>query len=651
MSGPKYYDFQMKNAEEAAAILAQLSTFRPGVKVEVVNNQLKFTVSNEAWCGGVNRGSIQQRIDEAKKRYAESEKQRIIFEAKRDEEIVNIDKKAKVLEKALDRELARIDDAISIYKKMKASVPLHEKTAFGEYGLQGEVELLDREIGKAEERRQKTRDEYNRTKTICDQCLERARNATSLDLLARIQREYTALFVVKSSIDNDAKAICDGVKAKIDALHRFVDFLDSLDRKIKTEGFSDYFDRIKQKVAELDAFDEKASEKVSTVLNEIKEEIGAMRKIEEMRKAQDSLDKDIAARIEALDALTSTISSVVEITESMMIETDYPRQADELIGECEQGMEMIGEMAFLSAPNAGALKRCRAELDVFSCSFDGEAKVEALRDLLDRIKALVVKSTSDLDLYTRFMAEKDRYRDLITRLQGVLSGSKEADGSALRHPEEFFFSESDPEGEIDRLRSLNDELEVELRKYFQESVCSAFGTVIGHESWGEVFNRENYTSDESAHLTYVRKDCRGVIFDVECAASGKVGVYPRGVKLHNGISMISSEGLDDVYNSCGWAEDMGNALHACGLDEIPYHEAPSCVREAMKDQANYYQLETREESIEYLKMNGYTPAEIERLIGKEESGSGNKRSRDVVISRQRSRYAQAEKAIDPNDNK
>ena len=45
MSGPKYYDFQMKNAEEAAAILAQLSTFRPGVKVEVVNNQLKFIVN------------------------------------------------------------------------------------------------------------------------------------------------------------------------------------------------------------------------------------------------------------------------------------------------------------------------------------------------------------------------------------------------------------------------------------------------------------------------------------------------------------------------------------------------------------------------------------------------------------------------------
>ena len=86
MSGPKYYNFPMSSPEEAAGIYSQLSSFQPGVRVRVVNNELQFTVSNNAWYAGANYSAISDRVNSARSRYTESEEMKRILKERKSEE-------------------------------------------------------------------------------------------------------------------------------------------------------------------------------------------------------------------------------------------------------------------------------------------------------------------------------------------------------------------------------------------------------------------------------------------------------------------------------------------------------------------------------------------------------------------------------------
>ena len=90
MSGPKYYNFPMSSPEEAAGIYSQLSSFQPGVRVRVVNNELQFTVSNNAWYAGANYSAISDRVNSARSRYTESEEMKRILKERKSEEKTKI---------------------------------------------------------------------------------------------------------------------------------------------------------------------------------------------------------------------------------------------------------------------------------------------------------------------------------------------------------------------------------------------------------------------------------------------------------------------------------------------------------------------------------------------------------------------------------
>ena len=86
MSGPKYYNFPLGSPEEAAGIYAQLSAFQHGVKIKVVNNQLQFTVSENAWYQGATYSSIQSEIAKARKRYEDNKELKRLLEENKEKE-------------------------------------------------------------------------------------------------------------------------------------------------------------------------------------------------------------------------------------------------------------------------------------------------------------------------------------------------------------------------------------------------------------------------------------------------------------------------------------------------------------------------------------------------------------------------------------
>ena len=125
------------------------------------------------------------------------------------------------------------------------------------------------------------------------------------------------------------------------------------------------------------------------------------------------------------------------------------------------------------------------------------------------------------------------------------------------------------------------------------------------------------------HMAYVRKANRGAIFDVSCGQDGKVGIYPRGVVLCNGKTTITPDELRDVHSSCSWADDITEKIRGFGIEGTSYEEMPEADLKALYDRANYYHIETLEESIKFLRLSGYSEEEIKEILEIEDEEQGH----------------------------
>ena len=619
MSGPKYYNFPMGSAEEAAAVFSLLSSFHPGVSIRVENNQLMFTVSNNAWCAGATREAISQQIDSARRRFAESEEIKRILETRRSEEAEKITAKMKQLTKAYEMEKDSICEVISRCKTMEGTAQTKMSTPFGDYSLRDEAKRVENLKNKANSRLQRLEDEYHDAVKKCNENLDAVRSCRSIRELSAIQRRYNSLNISRAGIDRDADALNATLSAKIERLRRFGGFLKELYRNMQDEDLLGYSDRIRREVSQIDIFDEAAGEKIKGILTRIEAEIKELRLQEEKHRENDEIQRRVAAQLDALSAVSASLRPVAEIMDvSRVVRADYSDISQKTLEECDRLIAAIDSLEFKSGETQGKVDRLKGDLDNLRGDLKSEWTADALSQLQRELTEMEKVCQDVDDLSKRFKAEQEKYAELYLRLQGMMSGeqlgfSDEAAAEVFVNPADLVLVYHNPEEQIARLKELNAQLEAETMAFFQESFCNAIAVAVDNSNSGTCFKKEKDVAG-AIHTTYVREDNKGVIFDVSCSTDGRICAAPRGVVLSNGKPTISPEDLRAVHSSCDWAEEMSNTFHSFGIPDLTYQEMPEEVKNSLYDMANYYQIETEEDSVLFLHINHYTEGEIADLM-------------------------------------
>ncbi len=619
MSGPKYYNFPVGSAEEAAGIYAQLASFQLGVRVRVVNNELQFTVAEWAWNGGVNRSTLQQQIDRARERYHQNEEMKRLLKEKKTKEKSKVKAKLASVEDEYRREKEKLERARARCAALRNQAAASEHTPFGSYDLRSELAKVDKtaeklagELASLAKRREKCIQE-------CRDAERDMENSDSLQALSKAQRRLESISIVAS----DAAASVDGlersVKDKAARMKGFTAFLRKLYENMQDKDMTGYLSRVKACVESVDIFDADAPKKIEALLQEIETEIALLKERERVRAQSQEISAKVAEQLQALHALSDALQPVLEsVNAESVTAANYAAKSAAVIQECEEAVSRIRGLEFVSGQNAGALDRIARELMPLKSSGMSEQAFTRAQALLARLHTLEEECKEGNELYRQFREEYDKYEDLYVRLQGFLS----ADGSeldedaeeALASPADLFLAYDDPKAQIEQMKQKNAEMARLVGECTQEGVCGAIAaTVMANGSKG--FKKEK-RKDGSLHFAYVRQDAKGAIFDVACDAEGQTTIHPRGVKLCNGKTVISAEALKKVHEECAWAQEIHDTFSALGMsDSGTYGEISEETTRAMYDEQEYYHLETYEESLQYLTLLQYSQEEIDALLG------------------------------------
>lgn len=619
MSGPKYYNFPVGSAEEAAGIYAQLASLQLGVRVRVVNNELQFTVAEWAWNAGVNRSTLQQQIDRARERYQQSEEMRRLLQEKKTKERMKVKGKIASIEDEYRREREKLERARARCAAVRNQATVSENTPFGSYDLRSELSKVDKtaekiasELASLAKRREKCLAE-------CQEADRDMQSSDSLQALSRAQRKLESVSISTSNAADSVDGLEKSVKEKAARVKSFTAFLRKLYENMQDKDMTGYLSRVKACVESVDIFDESAPKKIEELLKEIETEIALLKEREQARAQSREISEKVAEQVQALSALSEALRPVLEsVNAESVTAANYAAKSAEAVRECEEAVSRIRGLEFISGQNAGALDRIARELMPLKSSVMSEQTFTRLQALLTRLHALEKECKEGNELYREFRAEYDKYEASYVKLQGFLSadGSEldEAAEDVLESPADLFLAYDDPKAQIEQLKQKNAELARIVSECTQEGVCGAIAaTVMANGSKG--FKKEK-KKDGSLHFTYVRPDAKGAIFDVACDMEGQTTIHPRGVKLCNGKKAISAEELKKVHEECEWAQEIHDTFTAIGMsDSGSYGEISDEETQAMYDEKEYVHLKTYDESLLYLTLAGYTQEEIDILLG------------------------------------
>ena len=624
MSGPKYYNldynfnFKVSSPEEAAAINSQLSSFHRGVRINVVNNELQFTVSDSAYSRGMTRYAIEVEINKAKQRYKENEELKRILKENKQKEKTKIKHKKESIESAFKTEKAKLEQARMRCSKIKREATVTFNTPFGTYDLSSElkkIEDTEKQIGLKQKALEDNRAECIRAYQEAEKAIDGCNSMSELD---SVQRKIDSIAISEVLVSDTIDILESSIKEKALCLKNFASFLDSFYEKIKKNDLIGYLDRIKNEISAIDVFDVNAAKKIEGILTQIEREIAYLKEKEELEKQNAEIREKVSAQISALRELSDKLKPVLDsIVVEDLTTADYSKKSAETIKENEEILKRINDLEFVSGSNKGKVDAVVNELLPLKTSIKSETTLRKLQEIKARLIMLENECKKNNGIYLRFKDVFKEYESLYVKLQGFLSaeGSKMEDKEEyFPSPTELFLSNSNPEKQIEELKEKNAELTKLVKKCTQEGTFGAIATSVEQGEWGEIFKAERQ-KDGKPHMLYIRSDTPGAIFDVNCDDDGKVGIFPRGVILCNGKTIISTDGLKAVHSSCSWADEIHRELGSLGVsDGGGYEEMPSEVKESLYKMENYYHITSLEESVRYLQLLGFTQEKIAEIL-------------------------------------
>ncbi|MBQ7761364.1 MAG: hypothetical protein IJ400_04840 [Clostridia bacterium] len=641
MSGPKYYNFPFGSAQEAANIFAQLSRFQLGVKIRVEDNQIKFTVSNNAWSQGVNHSFIQEEINKAKERHRANEEIKRILNENKKKEKLKIDAKVKNIEKEYELQKEKLYRELSHCGKLIRENVLSRTTPFGTYDLSSELD-------KVREAEKTIKAELASLDNCKNQCVNECRNAkssidkcTSMTELASLQRNVSSIGLPSSNTADSIDAMEASLKDKVTRLENFTSFLNKLFEVMKDKDMMGYFERIKKEVESIDIFDVGAQGKIEKALKSIEDEIALLREREKSNADAREIRERVSAQLKSLGDLSGLLKPVFK---SIVVENetnaDYTQRSSKIIKESDEIIARINQLEFVNTKNRASIDKLINGLNPLRSSVMSEATIGKLQSIITQLHTLEADCISGNEIYLQFKEEHLRYEDLYIKLQGFISVDEDERDSENKvdeegeqdfcSPLELALAYENPKKQIEELKKKNDNLTKLLNRCVQEGTFGAIATAVEDKKLGKTFKKEKY-KDNSLHLAYVREESKGAIFDVDCGADGRVGIYPRGVVLCNGKTTITPEELQKLHASCNWADEIHSAFESFGMSNCgSYEEMPKEVLQSLYNIKNYYYISSYEESRRYLELSGYTEEEIKEMLGETDIVIDPRKREDVV---------------------
>lgn len=616
MSGPKHYSFPTGSPEEAAGILSQFSAFQRGVRATVSGNQINVTVSNAAWCAGKDYDFISEQISEAKKRFRRDEEMQRILKVAKDDEVKRINGFKVKINKDSDAKRKRLMEARGKCTALCRECNVSYRTPFGVYTLDecmSRIESLSHKIDRAIE---EIAQERTTCLSNCEAYVGKIHNATSLSDLSDFQRNAPDFTIAETFLDRDIEGVGQELNGKKKQLVAFVQFLEELDRMLSVKGLSKYKQRVAELVSTVDIYSPSSIKEILHLVEQIERENSFIQEQMRVQQRDENIEREVSEQMSALHKLKNLLKPLSDNAEkNVETQLDYESISKQALYDCEKVIREIKGLEFCSGIHLNEIDRASAVLDRARGSLRSPNVFAQLTALLTKLKEMQVECKKEAESYSHFAVELEKYKELYMKFRAILSAEDSEindDDGYLEAPTDIVFSYSDREMQIAVLAERNTQLQGIVNESIQQTFCAGMSAILSDSKWGSEFKREK-RSDDSAHLSYVRKANKGSVFDITCDKNGGISIAPMGVILSNGKATISADELRQVHSSCAWADEIGHTFEEIGIPNGSYEEMDATEREKLYDKKNYYKIVTDEESIRFLRLSGYSDEEIEKL--------------------------------------
>ena len=556
--------------------------------------------------------AIQKEIEEAhRRRYEKWVKEEPEWvESRRQAVNAEIDLELTRLRKAEQECQRMIAQASKTYTALDHTYNLDKEKAKAEE----ELKIIQEDIAALEKRKAAVNKEL-------DEYLKKVKKSKSYDdIVSRPNSKYE-----KGRVgDHTIKKMSDRIKELDKRITEFCKVVNDFAEKVQQASHSDFLKRLVKKLDTLDPTDEKALGEIKLYIDDIKREIRSI----EAKLLDNSLSAEARkAANEEMMMLQGLLDSLAPIEELLIkyqkLDEESEARAVELFKECVEDIKEIGEMRYVSETTKGEMERPLSILNRIAESLDSENAVTILNNVKEEIKQIKEEAKVLEDRYIRYTKAHDKYVEIHSKYRR--EDIKRIMGDRYADPESYHFREDEKiEGVIKLLEIANESLEEGLKeevkrgtiRYFEETLKDK---IVSKKKVGETYE-----------IVYTRKEERNVLYVIKIFEDGTVEVGPRGVKLHNGQVLSSRKDLEKSVSTCAWKKSLEEDLEACNMSEAIVVDDE---RATVYEESDYYQLDNEEETKRFLRKNGYTEEEINRLLyGDSEASETVEESRDEEVA-------------------
>ena len=453
------------------------------------------------------------------------------------------------------------------------------------------------------------------------------------DILSRPNIRYNLGRVSNYTISKLDKKI-DKLDKQISEFCKTInDFTDKLQ-----SGQSGLVTRLSKRLDSLDPTSEESLQEVRNFINEIKAEMRSLeKKLKDAsltKEAREAANEEMRMLQKLLDSLSPIEMLLVKY---QIMDAEAEERAVSIYNDCVTVLEDISKMSYISESTRLEIEDQKRKLTVLASDLSGENSVTILTHIKSTLEEIKKEAEISMNRYERFKKAHDEYRELHAKYPKKqirkIMGDKYADPDAYR------FSDSDKvEGIIRLLETTNTVLKENLLTSAVDGIVDYFVERVGNK-----LIRVKALPNGSKEITYTRPDERNVIYVITVSKDGQVEIGPRGVKLHDGRVLTSREELEKPTKNCKWSQNIKEDFKEIDMDMGLIIDQSEEENARIYKEQEYYQLDSEQETIDFLKKNGWSDAEIRKILYGEDASE----EEEIETNRDEEEISQAI-AIDPH---
>ena len=600
MSGPKVYDFALgDDPEENRKILSSLSGFFTGYSAKVENNNLVVTVSESST---LTREDIFEKIQHARKLYQEE----LLFKRNKKEILLNVENRKKQLDRLyiiktekIDYELKKIQSFYNTYTNVRITTP------FKAYDLRKECEDIANEIKRLNNKKSETKNELSSLKNELDRYLRNVNMTKSLQELNSIRINLNSINFEPFSATYNTEQKKKELDYKIIQLNKFKDFSIKINDEFNKGNLTEYKNRIANVVRNANPYDEKDLINIKDEIDKIKNIIVSLEAQSKINEIKDEIDNNIKELSKTLDEALANLEEINKISSIFNTEMLVIKEANEkLYSEFVNLYEKFNKFEFIRNEYKFEIDK-NVKVFKFNQAL-GDASTKLMFDAaINKLKDVYAKASIDNEKYVEFLKLKEEYEKHFNDIEVFTSNNSEILIKELKKPSSLFFDYMNYDRQKEQLIVLNKELDKLVNELKSQAMLIGIRDLADRNT---LFN--DGSKNGINNVSYIRKNDKGILFDAS-TNNGSLTISPKGVILNNGVKTINENELKAYYKNCNWADEVNESFESVGISNLEYQEIE---KDIIIDESKYYKCKDYDESIKFLKLAGYSEAEIVELF-------------------------------------